>query len=45
VAETTKEANKVHGLWPNIKQGTSNFIGVLTASMIPIIGILADQVF
>jgi len=43
VAETTKDANKVHGFWPNVKQGASNFIGVLTASMIPIIGILAGS--
>lgn len=43
VAETTKDAKKIHGVWPNIKQGISNFIGVLTASMIPIIGILAGS--
>lgn len=36
-------ANKVHGFWPNVKRGASNFIGVLTASMIPIIGILAGS--
>lgn len=43
VAETTKDAQKVHGIWPNIKNGINNFIGVLTASMIPIIGILAGS--
>src|SRR5699024_6837979 len=43
VAQTTKDAKKVHGVWPNVKQGVNNFIGVLTASMIPIIGILAGS--
>ena len=43
VAETTKEAKKERGFWPNIKQGINSFIGVLTASMIPIIGILAGS--
>lgn len=43
VAQTTKDVKKVHGIWPNIKLGISNFIGVLTASMIPIIGILAGS--
>ncbi|CAJ1182390.1 hypothetical protein CPR19088_GLDEOEPO_01593 [Companilactobacillus paralimentarius] len=41
VDETTKAAAK--GFWPKVKQGASNFIGVLTASMIPIIGILAGS--
>ncbi|MQS76280.1 PTS beta-glucoside transporter subunit IIABC [Lactobacillus halodurans] len=43
VAETTDKADKVHDFWPNVKRGASNFIGVLTASMIPIIGILAGS--
>ena len=43
VAETTQDAEKVHGIWPNIKNGINSFIGVLTASMIPIIGILAGS--
>ncbi|MFC6177379.1 glucose PTS transporter subunit IIA [Companilactobacillus huachuanensis] len=38
-----QSTNEVHGFWPRIKQGASNFIGVLTASMIPIIGILAGS--
>ena len=41
VAQTTKDANQPKDLWSNVKRGISNFIGVLTASMIPIIGILA----
>lgn len=41
VAQTTKEANHSQNLWSKVKSGISNFIGVLTASMIPIIGILA----
>lgn len=41
VDETSKDAAK--GFWPKVKQGASNFIGVLTASMIPIIGILAGS--
>lgn len=43
VAETSAQAKHVKGIWPNIKLGLSNFIGVLTASMIPIIGILAGS--
>lgn len=43
VAETTKDASKVKGFWPNVKNGINSFIGVLTASMIPIIGILAGS--
>ncbi|HCD07745.1 MAG TPA: PTS beta-glucoside transporter subunit IIABC [Lactobacillus sp.] len=44
VEETTKAASKENlGLGSKIKQGASNFIGVLTASMIPIIGILAGS--
>lgn len=46
VAQTTKEANKANepkDFWAKIKSGLSNFIGVLTASMIPIIGILAGS--
>ncbi|GEO58610.1 glucose PTS transporter subunit IIA [Companilactobacillus bobalius] len=43
VAQTTKEANQPKDLWSNVKSGISNFIGVLTASMIPIIGILAGS--
>lgn len=31
------------GIWASIQKGTSNFISVLTASMIPIIGILAGS--
>lgn len=41
VAQTTKEANHSQDIWSKVKSGISNFIGVLTASMIPIIGILA----
>lgn len=41
VDETSQAAAK--GFWPKVKQGASNFIGVLTASMIPIIGILAGS--
>ncbi|TGD22717.1 PTS beta-glucoside transporter subunit IIABC [Companilactobacillus suantsaicola] len=41
VAETTKAQNM--SVWDKIKSGISNFIGVLTASMIPIIGILAGS--
>ncbi|WP_334332113.1 glucose PTS transporter subunit IIA [Companilactobacillus sp. HBUAS59544] len=41
VAETTKAQNM--SVWDKIKNGISNFIGVLTASMIPIIGILAGS--
>ncbi len=41
VDETTQAVTK--GFWPKVKQGASNFIGVLTASMIPIIGILAGS--
>lgn len=31
------------GIWASIQKGTSNFINVLTASMVPIIGILAGS--
>lgn len=41
VDETAQAVTK--GFWPKFKQGASNFIGVLTASMIPIIGILAGS--
>lgn len=41
VDETTKAEQQ--SVWGKVKQGASNFIGVLTASMIPIIGILAGS--
>lgn len=43
VKKTTEEANQKNDSWSVIKRGISNFIGVLTASMIPIIGILAGS--
>lgn len=43
VKKTTEEANQKNDPWSVIKRGISNFIGVLTASMIPIIGILAGS--
>lgn len=43
VAETTKTSQQKGDVWSRIKSGASNFIGVLTASMIPIIGILAGS--
>jgi len=43
VAETTKAAEQGNGFWPKVKNGVNAFIGVLTASMIPIIGILAGS--
>lgn len=42
VDQTTK-ANQSQDIWSKVKRGISNFIGVLTASMIPIIGILAGS--
>jgi len=43
VAETATDAEKPKGIWNNVRSGVNNFIGVLTASMIPIIGILAGS--
>jgi len=44
VAETSAAANKPHyGVWGTIQHGFSGIIGVMTASMIPVIGILAGS--
>lgn len=44
VAETSAAANKQHyGVWGTIQHGFSGIIGVMTASMIPVIGILAGS--
>lgn len=44
VAETSAAANKKHyGVWGTIQHGFSGIIGVMTASMIPVIGILAGS--
>ena len=44
VAETSAAANKPHyGFWGTIQHGFSGIIGVMTASMIPVIGILAGS--
>lgn len=42
IADTTKEAaNQDRSLWGRVKHGTSALIGVITGSMMPVIGLLA----
>lgn len=41
VAKTTTEANKSLGFWDKIKHGASSLIGIITGSMMPVIGLLA----
>lgn len=43
VAETAAAANRPTTAWGKVKWGFSNLIGVITGSMIPVIGILAGS--